>query len=259
MLQNETEQNPYETTIVYGKNAVASLVKSKTALDTLYIAENVNPATQSYYTALAKEAGAIIKRIPAQKMRNMCQSDSHQGIACYAATVEYCSLDDIFENAEKSNEPAFIVIADDIEDPHNLGAVIRTAYLSGAHGIVIPKRGGAQVTPIVHKTSAGAASILPIARVANIPTAIREIKQKNVFVYCTDMSDVPLYKQNLTGNIAIVLGNEGKGVSQLVKKLCDGVVSIPMHTTAGGIDSFNVSVAAGISMYEICRQRNLQK
>ncbi|MEG2770121.1 MAG: RNA methyltransferase, partial [Oscillospiraceae bacterium] len=133
-----------------------------------------------------------------------------------------------------------------------------SALLFGAHGVVIPKRNGAQVTPIVHKTSAGASTILPIARVANIGEAVRTLKEKNVFVYCADMGAVPLYKQNLTGAIAIVMGNEGKGVSHLVKTLCDGVVTIPMATMSTEVDSYNVSVAAGITMYEILRQRAAQ-
>ena len=147
------------------------------------------------------------------------------------------------------------MLSDGIEDPHNLGAVMRSALLCGAHGIVIPKRGGASVTPTVIKSSAGAAERLPVARVANIGETIRRLKEQGVFVYCADMDGVPLRKNNLTGPIALVIGSEGSGVSQLVKKLCDGVVRLDMAAEGTGVDSFNVSVAAGIILYEIQSQR----
>lgn len=142
-----------------------------------------------------------------------------------------------------------------MEDPHNLGAIIRSALLCGADGVVIPKRGGAAITPTVMKASAGAAARLPVARVANIGETVRRLKEQNVFVYCADMDGVPLYKNNLTGPIALVMGSEGSGVSALVKKLCDGVISLPMAARGTGVDSFNVSVAAGIILYEIQHQR----
>ena len=157
--------------------------------------------------------------------------------------------------AKAKGEPPFLVLSDGIEDPHNLGAVMRSALLCGAHGIVIPKRGGASVTPTVIKSSAGAAERLPVARVANIGETIRRLKDQGVFVYCADMDGVPLRKNNLTGPIALVLGSEGSGVSQLVKKLCDGVVRLDMAAQGTGVDSFNVSVAAGIILYEIQCQR----
>ena len=168
------------------------------------------------------------------------------------------TAENLLAAAKEKGEPPFLVLSDGIEDPHNLGAVMRSALLCGAHGIVIPKRGGASVTPTVIKSSAGAAERLPVARVANIGETIRRLKEQGVFVYCADMDGVSLRRNNLTGPIALVLGSEGSGVSQLVKKLCDGVVSLDMAARGTGVDSFNVSVAAGIILYEIQSQRAAQ-
>lgn len=242
--------------LIYGKNAVTELLKSGEAVDTLYMAEGLNPALAGYYTAMAKEAGAVVKRLHPQKLKAMCGTEHHQGVACYAATVAYHELSELMELARESGRPPFFVLADGIEDPHNLGAVMRSALLFGAHGLVIPRRGGVGVTPVVHKASAGASMRLPIARVANIATAVRTLKSNNVFVYCADMDGEPAFRQNLTGAIALVVGSEGKGVSPLVKSLCDGVVGIPMAAgVETEVDSLNVSVAAGVVMYEILRQR----
>ncbi|MBQ3394157.1 MAG: 23S rRNA (guanosine(2251)-2'-O)-methyltransferase RlmB [Oscillospiraceae bacterium] len=241
--------------LVYGKNPVSELLKSGMSVDTVYISDTLNPSMQNYYTALGKEAGAVVKRVNPNKLNAMCGTENHQGVAANASGVEYADIARILESARSKGEAPFIVICDGIEDPHNLGAIIRSAFLFGAHGVVIPKRGGVRVTSTVHKSSAGAAVHLPIARVANISRTVRELKKENIFVYAADMKDTPLYKDDLTGPIAIVIGNEGKGVSPLVKSLCDGIVSIPMKDTRSGVDSFNASVAAGIIMYEISRQR----
>ena len=164
-------------------------------------------------------------------------------------------LEQLLELAKEKGEPPFLVLCDGVEDPHNLGAIIRSALLCGAHGVVIPKRGGAAITPTVLKSSAGAAARLPVARVANIGESIRRLKDQGVFVYCADMDGAPLHKNDLSGPVALVMGSEGRGVSPLVKKLCDGVVSLSMAARGTGVDSFNVSVAAGIILYEIARQR----
>ena len=219
--RSSTEEQPKNESLVYGKNPVTELLKSGSGVDTVLLAEGMAPAVAAYYTAMAKEV-----------------------------TVE-----DLLNVAREKGEPPFLVLSDGIEDPHNLGAVMRSALLCGAHGIVIPKRGGASVTPTVIKSSAGAAERLPVARVANIGETIRRLKDQGVFVYCADMDGVPLRKNNLTGPIALVLGSEGSGVSQLVKKLCDGVVRLDMAAQGTGVDSFNVSVAAGIILYEIQSQR----
>lgn len=247
------------TEIIYGKNPVTELLKQKGSVDTVFLADNLNPSVQSFYMALAKDCGAVVKKVHPLKLRTLCQSENHQGVAAYASSVEYYSIDQILQIAKDKGESAFIIICDGIEDPHNLGAIMRSAYLMGAHGVVIPKRNGVSVTGIVHKTSAGASMHLPVAKVANIAQTVRLLKEKNIFVYCADMSPQPLYSNNLTGAIALVVGSEGSGVQPLVKSLCDGVVSIPMHNGASAVDSYNASVAAGIIMYEISRQRNCSK
>ena len=243
--------------VIYGKNPVTELLKSKAGVDTVFISESLNPSVQNYYTALAKECGAVVKKVHPMKLKSLCQSENHQGVAAYASTIEYVSLGQIVKIARDKGEAPFVVVCDGIEDPHNLGAIMRSAYLMGAHGIVIPKRGGVSVTGVVHKTSAGASMHLPVAKVANIAQAVRALKEVNIFVYAADLNDTPIYKQNLTGPIALVVGSEGKGVQPLVKSLCDDVVSIPMNNEGGAVDSYNASVAAGIIMYEISRQRTL--
>ncbi len=244
-----------ESRIVYGKNAVTELLKSGEGADTVYLAEGLTPAVASYYTALARQAGAVVKRVHTAKLRALCGSEAHQGVAAFASALEYASVEEILALAARRGEDPFLLLADGVEDPHNLGAIIRTALLAGAHGLVIPKRGGAQVTPVVAKTSAGASAVLPIARVANIGETVRRLKERNVFVYAADMAGPMADRQNLTGPIALVLGSEGKGVSPLVRRLCDGLVSLPMSPHRAGVDSLNVSVAAGILMYEVRRQR----
>lgn len=196
---------------------MTELLKSGSGVDTVLIAEGMAPAVAAYYTAMAKEAGATVKRVHPNKLRLMTGTESHQGVAAFASEIEYVTVEDLLNVAREKGEPPFLVLSDGIEDPHNLGAVMRSALLCGAHGIVIPKRGGASVTPTVIKSSAGAAERLPVARVANIGETIRRLKDQGVFVYCADMDGVPLRKNNLTGPIALVLGSEGSGVSQLVK------------------------------------------
>ena len=215
--RSSTEEQPRNESLVYGKNPVTELLKSGSGVDTVLIAEGMAPAVAAYYTAMAKEAGATVKRVHPNKLRLMTGTESHQGVAAFASEIEYVTVEDLLNVAREKGEPPFLVLSDGIEDPHNLGAVMRSALLCGAHGIVIPKRGGASVTPTVIKSSAGAAERLPVARVANIGETIRRLKDQGVFVYCADMDGVPLRKNNLTGPIALVLGSEGSGVSQLVK------------------------------------------
>ena len=231
--REKADDQPRNESLVYGKNPVTELLKSGSGVDTVLLAEGMAPAVAAYYTAMAKEAGATVKRVHPNKLRLMTGTESHQGVAAFASEIEYATVEDLLAAAKEKGEPPFLVLSDGIEDPHNLGAVMRSALLCGAHGIVIPKRGGASVTPTVIKSSAGAAERLPVARVA-------------------------LRKNNLTGPIALVLGSEDSGVSQLVKKLCDGVVSLDMTAQGTGVDSFNVSVAAGIILYEIQSQRAAQ-
>lgn len=243
-----------ETQAVYGKNAVTELLKSGTAVDTVWLADTLDAKLAGYMAALAKTAGAVVKNAPASKLDAMCQGQRHQGVVAFAAQVEYCGIPDLLQAARQAQQAPFILLADGVQDPYNLGALIRTAWLCGCHGLVIPKRGASGVTPVVMKASAGAAAVLPIARVANIGEAVRRLKQAGVFVYCADMAGQPAHTQNLSGPIALVMGGEGKGVSPLIKKLCDGTLALPMARLQTSVDSFNVSVAGGILMYEIYRQ-----
>ena len=230
-------------TLVWGKNAVTELLKSGGAVDTVYLTDTMPQAVAGYYTALAKESGAVVKRVAAR-----------------AAEVEYAALDDLFRAAEARGEQPFLVLCDGVEDPHNLGAIVRSAYLCGAHGVVIPKRGGVGVTGTVMKASAGAAARLPIARVSNLAQAIRTIKEHNIFVYCADLGGAPLAKTDLSGPVALVLGSEGGGPGALTRKLCDAAVTLEMAPgQATGVDSYNVSVAAGILCYDVMRRRLAKK
>ncbi len=259
MLDNMNDKNDvfneYNDTLCYGKNAVTELLKSDVGVDTVYVLDTMPKQQASYYIALAKQAGAVVKRVHALKLKSMCKTENHQGVAAFGACITYAELSDVLQNAQDKGEQPFLLLADGIEDPHNLGAIIRTAFLCGAHAIVIPKRGGVGITPIVIKSSAGAALSLPVIRAANIGEVVRKLKAQNVFVYCADMDGYPLNKQTLTGAIALVMGSEGKGVSPLVKKLCDGSISLKMVPTGSGVDSFNVSVATGIIMYDIMQKR----
>ena len=191
------EEQTRNESLVYGKNPVTELLKSGSGVDTVLISESMAPAVAAYYTALAKEAGAAVKRVNPNKLRLMTGTESHQGVAAFASEIAYATVEDLLAAAKAKGEPPFLVLSDGIEDPHNLGAVMRSALLCGAHGIVIPKRGGASVTPTVIKSSAGAAERLPVARVANIGETIRRLKEQGVFVYCADMDGVPLRKNNL--------------------------------------------------------------
>ena len=255
----QQREHPFsaEEGLVWGKNAVTELLKSGAAVDTVLLSDALAPAVAGYYTALAKEAGAVVKRAPAGKLQKLCGTPEHQGVAARAAQVEYKTLDDLFAEAETRGEPPFFVLCDGVEDPHNLGAVLRTAYLCGAHGVVIPRRGGVGVTGTVMKTSAGAAARIPVARVANLAQAIREIKERNVFVYCADLGGQTLDRTDLSGAVALVLGSEGSGPSALTRKLCDAAVTLEMapSPSATGVDSYNVSVAAGILLYDVMRKR----
>ena len=233
-------------TLVWGKNAVTELLKSGGAVDTVYLTDTMPQAVAGYYTALAKESGAVVKRVPGNKLQKMCGTPDHQGVAARAA--------------EARGEQPFLVLCDGVEDPHNLGAIVRSAYLCGAHGVVIPKRGGVGVTGTVMKASAGAAARLPIARVSNLAQAIRTIKEHNIFVYCADLGGAPLAKTDLSGPVALVLGSEGGGPGALTRKLCDAAVTLEMAPgQATGVDSYNVSVAAGILCYDVMRPRLAKK
>ena len=217
--------------------------------------DSMEPRMAGYYTALGKAAGAVIKRVPAGKLQKLCGTQDHQGVAAWAARIQYVGVEELLQIAKDRGEQPFLVLCDGIEDPHNLGAILRSALLCGAHGVIIPRRGGVGVTGTVMKSSAGAAARIPVARVANLPQAIRDLKKQNIFVYCADLGGAPLEKTDLSGPVALVLGSEGAGPGALVRKLCDAAVTLDMAGGKTGVDSYNVSVAAGILMYNIMQRR----
>jgi len=256
MIKNDISQNnerENEKDVIFGRNSVAEAIKSGRPLDSVMVARGDRSGSIPKIVADAKKAGIVIKEVDAKKLDFICGHNNHQGIAAMGAVKEYSSIEDIFATAEERNEPPFIIICDEIEDPHNLGAIIRTAEAAGAHGVIIPKRRSASLSFTVAKTSAGAVEFMHVARVTNIPQTIDELKKRGVWVYCADMDGEPFYKSNLKGAIALVIGSEGNGVGRLVKEKCDVTLSMPMK---GKINSLNASVAAGILMYEVSRQRD---
>ena len=237
--------------LIIGRNPVTEALKAGLPIDTVYI-DPAAGGSAGHIRALAKERGIVVKDADDRKLSKMCRGASHQGVAAVGACAEYAEIDDIFRAAEEKGEEPFIIICDEIEDPHNLGAIIRTANLAGAHGVIIPKNRAVGLTPTVVRTSAGALAFTPVARVTNLTQTMEELKKKGLWFVCADMQGEVMYKQNLTGPIGVVIGNEGEGVSRLVKENCDFTASIPMK---GDIDSLNASVAAGVLAFEVVRQR----
>ena len=237
--------------LIIGRNPVIEALKADKPIDTLYVNKD-GGGSLNHIIDMAKKRDIVVKEVTAEKLNHMTGGASHQGVAAMGACAEYSSVDEILAIAHSKGEDPFIIICDEIEDPHNLGAIIRTAESAGAHGIIIPKRRSASLNYTVFKTSAGAASWLPVARVANIPAAIDELKQNSVWIYGTDASGEKYDKANLKGPIGLVIGSEGFGMGRLVAKKCDFMLSLPMK---GRITSLNASVAAGIFMYEVVRQR----
>lgn len=237
--------------LIIGRNPVIEALKAEKPIDTLYVNKD-GGGSLSHIIDLAKRLDIVVKEVTAEKLNHMTGGASHQGVVAVGACAEYSSIDEILAIARSKGEDPFIIICDEIEDPHNLGAIIRTAESAGAHGIIIPKRRSASLNYTVFKTSAGAASWLPVARVANIPAALDELKQNGVWIYGTDASGEEYNKVNLKGPIGLVIGSEGFGMGRLVAKKCDFMLSLPMK---GKITSLNASVAAGIFMYEVVRQR----
>ncbi len=248
----ENKTDSVEKDIIFGRNSVAEAIKSGRAIDSVMVSRGEKNGSIPKIIADAKKQGIVIKEVDIKKLDFICGHNNHQGIAATVAIKEYSNVDDIFDLAAERNEPPFIIICDEIEDPHNLGAIIRTAEAAGAHGIIIPKRRSASLSFTVAKTSAGAVEFMHVARVTNIPQTIDELKKRGVWVYCADMDGEPFYKSDLKGSIALVIGSEGNGVGRLVKEKCDVCLSMPMK---GQINSLNASVAAGILMYEAAKQR----
>ena len=246
---NLDEEN--ELQLIIGRNPVIEALKANKLIDTIYI----NPEAKGSITLicrLAKEKGINVKRVTETKLNNMSRGASHQGVIAMGACAEYVSPEDILSIANEKGEDPFIIICDEIEDPHNLGAIIRTANLAGAHGVIIPKNRAVGLTATVAKASAGALNYTPVAKVTNLSQTIEELKKEGLWFVCADMDGEIMYRQNLTGPIGLVIGNEGEGVGRLVKSKCDLVARIPMQ---GDIDSLNASVAAGVLAYEVVRQR----
>ncbi len=234
--------------LLIGRNAVAEALKSDREIDTLILMRNNNNPALSRLASMAKEKGAVVKEVDSKKLDFMCGGANHQGVAAYVAAHEYSSVEDILAYAEEKGEKPFIVVCDEIEDPHNLGAIIRTAECAGVHGVIIPKRRSASLNFTVGKTSAGALEYMRVARVSNLASAIDELKEKGCWVYGADMDGTDYKKTDFSGAVVLVIGSEGKGIGKLIRQKCDAIVSLPMK---GNINSLNASVAAGILMYEI--------
>ncbi len=236
--------------IVIGRNGVLELLKSGRAVESILLASGDHQGSIPRIAAMAKEAGIPVKEASPAKLDSMCGRQNHQGVIAITGAAAYAELEDIYKKAGDS--PLFVIIADDITDPHNLGAIIRTAEAAGAHGIIIPKRGGVGLTVTVAKTSAGAVEHLPVVRVPNLAATVEQLKKQGVWVYGTDMEGQCWCEIDYTGPVALVVGSEGKGMSRLLTEKCDFIASLPMY---GEVGSLNASVAAGIVMYEIARQR----
>lgn len=242
----------YEEFTIEGRNAVIEAFRSGKTIDKVFILDGCQDGPVRTIVREAKKAGSLIQYVTKERLDNMSQTGKHQGVMAYAAAYEYAQVEDILKAARDKNEPPFIFLLDEIEDPHNLGAIIRTANLCGAHGVIIPKRRAAGLTATVLKASAGALNYTPVAKVTNIAATIEDLKKEGIWFVCGDMGGEVMYHLNLTGAIGLVIGNEGNGVSRLVREKCDMVASIPMK---GDIDSLNASVAAGVLAFEIVRQR----
>lgn len=242
-----------ENYIIEGRNPVLEALDSGRDINKILVTDGNKEGSIKKIIAKAKDMGVIISYVDRQKLNSLSTSDNHQGVIAFVAAHEYKELSVLLNEIEESDEDAFLIILDEINDPHNLGSIMRTADAVGAHGIIIPKRRAVGLTPIVAKTSAGAIEYVPVCRVTNIARTIEELKERNIWVAGADMSgEQSHYNSNFKGNIAIVMGNEGKGISRLVKEKCDFLVNIPMQ---GKVSSLNASVAASILMYEVYKQR----
>lgn len=237
--------------LIAGRNAVIEALRAKKPIDKIFILDGCKDGPIRTIIREAKKTDAILKFVDKERLNHLT-SEQHQGVVAMAAAYEYAEIQDMFDKAEEKGEAPFFILLDGIEDPHNLGAIIRTANLAGAHGVIIPKNRAAGLTPTVAKTSAGAIHYTPVAKVTNLARTMEELKEKGMWFVCADMDGEVMYDQNLTGSIGLVIGNEGTGVSRLVKEHCDFTASIPMK---GHIDSLNASVAAGVLAFEIVRQR----
>ena len=250
-MSNETKIEIKSLTIE-GRNAVLEAFRSGKPVDKLFVLDGCQDGPVRTIVREAKKHDTILNFVSKERLDQLSETGKHQGVIAHAAAYEYSEIEDMFALAEKRGEDPFFILLDNIEDPHNLGAIIRTANLAGAHGVIIPKRRAVGLTATVAKTSAGALNYTPVAKVTNLAKTMEELKERGLWFVCADMGGESMYRMNLTGPIGLVIGNEGEGVSRLVKEKCDFVASIPMK---GDIDSLNASVAAGVLAYEIVRQR----
>lgn len=238
--------------VLVGRNAVYEALRAGHPVDSVLIAKGNNGGPVRRIVDLCEARGVVIKDVSSAKLDAICGGMNHQGVAALAAAHEYSSVAEMLQTAKERGEPPFLVICDDINDPHNLGAIIRTAECCGAHGVIIPKRGAVGLTAAVDKAASGALEYLPVARVSNLTATVEELKKQGIWVYGTAMDGQPFYQTDFSGAAAVIIGSEGKGISRLLRENCDIVVSIPMH---GRITSMNASVAAGIVLYEAAKSR----
>lgn len=248
----EQKERPVNENLIEGRNAVMEAFRAGRPIDKLFVLNGCQDGAVRSIVREAKKHSTIIQFVEKDRLNQLSETGRHQGVIAFAAAYEYSDVEDMFRLAEEKGEDPFILILDNIEDPHNLGAIIRTANLAGAHGVIIPKRRAVGLTATVAKTSAGALNYTPVAKVTNIVKTMEELKSKGMWFVCADMGGTTMYDLNLRGPIGLVIGNEGDGVSRLVRENCDFIASIPMK---GDIDSLNASVAAGVLSYEIVRQR----
>ena len=251
-MENEELFGQVSESKIEGRNAVLEAFRSGKTIDKLYVLDGCQDGPVKTITREARKHDTIISYVAKERLDQLSETGKHQGVIAISAAYSYAEVEDILKRAEEKGEAPFVFILDGIEDPHNMGAIIRTANLCGAHGVIIPKRRAVGLTPTVAKTSAGAINYTPVAKVTNISNTIKELKERGMWFVCADMGGTTMYDLNLTGSIGLVIGNEGEGVSKLVKENCDMVASIPMK---GDIDSLNASVATGVLAYEIVRQR----
>lgn len=242
----------YEELKIEGRNAVLEAFRSGKPIDKVYVLDGCQDGPVRTIVREAKKYDTILNFVDKERLDQLSETKKHQGVIAVAAAYQYAEVDDILKAAEEKGEPPFLILLDNIEDPHNLGAIIRTANLAGAHGVIIPKRRAVGLTGTVAKTSAGAINYTPVAKVTNLSATIKELKERGIWFVCADMGGTPMYQLDLKGPIGLVIGSEGEGVGKLVRENCDFVASIPMK---GDIDSLNASVAAGVLAYEIVRQR----
>lgn len=254
-FEKEPAREPVEEALIEGRNAVIEALRAGKPVDRLFILDGAQDGPIQTVRREAKKRGVTMKFVTKERLDQLSETGRHQGVIAYAAAYAYAEVEDILAAARAKKEPPFIILLDNIEDPHNLGAIVRTANLVGAHGVIIPKNRAVGLTAAVARTSAGALNYTPVARVTNLGKTMEELKKEGLWFVCADMDGSTMYQLDLTGPIGLVIGSEGDGVGRLVKEKCDFVASIPMK---GDIDSLNASVAAGVLAYEIVRQRSFK-